>query len=79
MKNEILDEPFQEHEIFGDLLSKDEKILWRGSSINFKGSLYIINQDGTYTFSYKKLILKSLTVGIELIFIGSVSQAVCIF
>ncbi len=64
MKNEILDEPF--HETFRDILTKDEKVLWRGNSMSFKDSLYTQNKGGQTNFNLKRLISKLSNAGIEL-------------
>jgi len=76
MKNEILDEPF--HDPFGNSLTKDERILWHGFSIEPKDSIYTRNQDGVNSINFEKLISKILGAGLEF-FLGHISIPVLVF
>lgn len=68
MKDEILDESF--HDTFGDFLTKDEKILWKGFTVEPKDSIYTRNQEGVNILNYEKLILKILYAGLNFITLG---------
>ncbi len=70
MKNEILDEPFHVPKIFEDYLTKDEKILWKGFTVEPKDSIYTRNQEGINILNYEKLILKILNAGLNFITLG---------
>ncbi len=77
MKNKILDESF--HDTFRDYLTKDEKVLWRGNSISFRDSLYVKNEDGTYSYSLKKLFTKVIENAIDFMIAIGVLLAQVIF